>query len=156
VSESYRVDIENLPEFVRGLRRMSPEAAKQIRKVHYEAAKLVSDRARSAAPARVRTAIKPQASARSAKIATVPSSRAPDALVRFWGTKKRTGWYASPRYSGSTTQHPRWVGNQWDPGETGGRPYFIGPAINASIDEVEDMVLDAYEKAARESGAFRD
>src|SRR5690606_39480933 len=107
---------------------------------HRKVSDLVADRARAAAPGRLGQAIKARSTNTSASIDTVGTRQAPDALVRFWGTKKRTGWYARPRYENSPKQHPDWVGNQWEPGlNAGSRPYFIGDAIDRSVDGVVDL-----------------
>ena len=69
------------------------------------------------------------------------------------GQTRRSGWYSRLRYRGSAgRQFRKWVGNQWDPGETGAVPYEVGPAINASLDEVVDMYGDALERLFRRAG----
>jgi hypothetical protein len=66
------------------------------------------------------------------------------------GARGRFGWYSNPRYSSSPArQFEPWVGNQWDPGEAGGAPYFIGPAINQSVDEIIEIYGDGIEDLAR-------
>ena len=149
-----RISVEGLAEFRKALRNLGPEYAKELTKLHREVAKMVSDAARATIGPRVATAIRPQASAVSAKVSTQPTGKAQDALVRIWGAKARTGWYARRQYSGSTPQHPKWVGNQWDPGEFGGMPYHVGPAINSQVDEIEEKLLDGYERISR--SAFPD
>lgn len=148
------VEIRGLREFRRELRQIDSRMGNEVRKVHRRVADLVARRAVAGALAGGRQAaaaakaIKPRATNTSAKIETV--RRPPFALGVFWGQKRRSGWYANPRYSESTArQFPPWVGNQWDPGETGGKPYHIGPAINASLDEVEDIYLEGIDDIAR-------
>lgn len=141
------VKVRGLDEFRREIKKVDKEFGKELRQVHLAIAKMVAGRAQAAAPARVTKAIRPRATQKSAFVQTrtVP----PYALGVFWGMRRRSGWYAAHRYRGSSgRQFEPWVGNQWDPGETGGQPYFIGPAINDSVDEVIDMYGDAIEKLA--------
>jgi len=148
------VYIRGLDEFRRELRRVDSKMGNEVRKIHRRVADLVADRAKAAAmsgvpqASRAAGAIKARASNKSAKIETV--SRPPFALGVFWGQRQRSGWYANPRYAASTgRQFDDWVGNQWDPGEHGGKPYFIGDAINRSLDEVDDIYLDGIDELAR-------
>jgi len=62
------------------------------------------------------------------------------APVAFWGTKRRTGWYAARRFEGSgREQHPYWVGNMFDVGVKGQGPYAINDAIAENIDELLEL-----------------
>ena len=45
-------------------------------------------------------------------------------------------------------QFEPWVGNQWEPGETGGSPYYIGDAINDSVDDAAELMIDRINKLA--------
>lgn len=146
------VQVRGLNEFRRGLRKVDPQKfGNTVRRVHRKVADLVADKARAAAPPRLGRAIKPAASNNSAKIVMVDSP--PDALAKLWGTKRRTGWYAAPKFATATgRQHPQWVGNQWDPGENGGKPYYVGDAINASVDDIERIYLvDLIDEVARDA-----
>ncbi len=118
---------------------------------------MVGDRARASMAAggrqasKATRAVKSRATSKSAYLDTVP--KPPFALATIWGQKRRSGWYAAQRYGASTgRQFEPWVGNQWDPGETGSwgsSPYHIGPAIDASIDEVLDIYMDGIDDLTR-------
>lgn len=69
---------------------------------------------------------------------------APFAVAAFMGTKKRTGWYARPRYRASRRrQFQPWVGQS--------RPRPIDAAIDKTWPAVEarylDALADAFDKA---------
>lgn len=72
-----------------------------------------------------------------------------EANAAFWGAKKRTGWYAAQKYAGGPTQHPEWVGNNWDVGVLGQGPYAINPAIFHELDNIERAYGEAVEDIAR-------
>lgn len=148
------VEVKGLAEFQRELRKMGPEYSNELRKIHRRVSDLVANRAKAAAASgggqasKAARAIKARASNRSASIDTVRTP--PYALGVFWGQKRRSGWYAAGRYASSVGhQFQPWVGNQWEPGALGGQPYFIGPAINASVDEVQDVFLRGIDDVAR-------
>lgn len=65
----------------------------------------------------------------------------------FWGTRKRKGWYAAPRYAGSPPQFPEWVGNSWIAGKRGEGPYVINDVLADRVEEIEALYAEAYEKA---------
>lgn len=74
----------------------------------------------------------------------------------FWGAKRRTGWYANPRYRVSGAPNlPAWVGNSWEPAVAGQGPYAINPALAEYmprlLDNYGDMI-DALAKAAFPEG----
>lgn len=145
-NESIRV--EGLEEFRDQLRAMGPKVEKEIKRVHKSAAELIAQNAKARVSGRLGPAIKPKGDLDGAKVGTEARGSYADALVRFWGTRKRTGWYAAPRYADSTRQHPEWVGNQWKPGIRDGEPYYIGDAINETVTDVEQMILEGYQAAA--------
>ena len=141
------VEVRGLAEFRRELKKIDKAFGKELRQVHLAISKMVADRARAAAPPGIKKAIKARATQSAAYVSTV--ARPDRALGVLWGMRKRSGWYGARRYRQSTgRQFEPWVGNQWDPGETGGQPYFIGPAINNSVDEVLEMYGDAIEVLA--------
>jgi len=141
------IRVRGLPEFRRELKAVDKAFGKELRQVHLKVARLVADRAKAAAPARARKAIRARATQRSASIEMVNNPA--DALGILWGMRRRSGWYGARRYRQSSGRQFRpWVGNQWDPGETGGQPYYVGPAINASVDEVVELFGDGIEKLA--------
>jgi hypothetical protein len=109
-------------------------------------AQLMEDKAKAAAPERLSPAI--SHSTRRGVAQLLLRRNPPDAIARFFGAKRRTGWYAASRFRGSMArQFDPWVGNQWDPGETGGRPYWIGDAVNDTVPEaieiLDEIVLGA-------------
>ena len=76
----------------------------------------------------------------------------PGAQATFWGAKRRTGWYARERYSGSTgRQHPPWVGASWGAGKRGEGPYVLNEAIADHRDEIDEMVLAAPMEVFRQA-----
>lgn len=143
-----RVSIRGMKEFRRELKRLDRKLGKELRKVWLRAAELVAERADAAAPARAKGVIKPRATQRAARIEITPKRG--DELAVFLGQRRRSGWYRRARYRASTgRQFKPWVGNQWDPGETGGQPYHIGAAINAAVDDVVDVIGDGIDDLAR-------
>ena len=143
-----KVTVVGLNDFRRELRRLDRALGVEMRKIHLKVSKLVAGRARRAAPPALQTAIRDSATQKAAFVGTVPKPGY--ALAWIWGARRRTGWYAKGRYHDSPArQFPAWVGNQWDPGELGGSPYYIGPAINQSIDEVVELYGDEIEDLSR-------
>ena len=145
------VEVKGLKEFRRALRKLDDKSLRNgVTPIYREVAKLVRTRAEGAAPGGVRRAIGHKANARGAFITIRPVPGY--ALGVFLGAKARFGWYSAARYSGSNgRQFEPWVGNQWDPGENGSMPYFIGPAINSSVDEAVEIIADGIEKLAGEA-----
>lgn len=142
-----KVEVRGLRDFTRELRRLEGGLQKQMRQIHQKAADLVAPRARAASPSRVAGAISGRATQKAARLQVV--DRPPYALGVFMGALRRFGWYRAARYAQSTgRQFEPWVGNQWDPGAAGGAPYHIGPAINASIDDVIELMGDEIEQLA--------
>jgi hypothetical protein len=143
-----QVTIVGLREFRSELRRMNRELGREMRQVHLKVAALVAGRAKSAAPGELAGAITPRATQKAAFIGVRP--KPPYALGVFMGARGRFGWYSNPRYRGSAgRQFEPWVGNQWDPGDGGGAPYYIGPAINRSVDDVIELYGDEIDQLAR-------
>ena len=138
MAELLAIRVEGMEDFLGELKRVDPEFKRTLAKTHREVAKIVRDDARQAAPSRHRSAITSRADPKSAKVTVKPGRRG-DSLAVFLGMKGRSGWYARRQFRSSRgRQHRPWVGNQWDPGATGGVPYLIGPAINRSVDDVVD------------------
>lgn len=146
--------VEGYNDFVRELKKVDRDFARNLAKLHRETAKFVQNEARAGAAGRHKTSISSRGDDRSAKVVLKPGRRG-DSLVYFLGAKRRSGWYAARRYRSSTgRQHRPWVGNQWDPGERSAVPYHIGSKINAAIPEVIDEFYDWVHMIAR--GAFPD
>jgi hypothetical protein len=148
-----RVEVRGLRDFRRELRRLDDgrELRRGLTAIHRDIAKLVRRRTEAAAPPDVKQSLGHRATQAAAFLTMSP--RPPRALGVFWGAKRRFGWYAASRYAQSSArQFEPWVGNQWDPGETGSfgsRPYYIGAAIDRSVDEIIDMLGDGLEDLAR-------
>jgi len=142
-----KVTIIGLREFHGELRRMSRELGREMRQAHLKVAALVAGRAKGAAPAGLSGAITPRATQKAAFIGV--RAKPAYALGVFMGARGRFGWYSNPRYRGSSArQFEPWVGNQWDPGDAGGAPYFIGPAINRSVDDIVELYGDEVDRLA--------
>jgi hypothetical protein len=141
--------VEGYNEFVAGLKKVDRDFARNLAKLHRVTANYVRDRARAAAGGRHSSAITGRGDDRSAKLVVKPGRRG-DSLVKFFGAKRRTGWYAARKFSSSSgRQHKPWVGNQWDPGERNAVPYLIGDAINAAVPEIEREFVEWVELIAR-------
>lgn len=73
-----------------------------------------------------------------------------NANAAFWGAKKRTGWYARGRYSGSSgQQHERWIGNGWDVARRGQGPYAINASLADNLNRIVDLYGDAIDDITR-------
>jgi hypothetical protein len=152
-----QLDTVGLTEFARELARVDSRFDEQFRRVFADVTDLMVVRSQSGSPERLRAAISPAETARAARVRL--SRRPPDALARFFGAKRRTGWFAS-MYADVSKKHgpdtaedrfpdrqfPPWVGNQWDPGETGGVPYHVGPAVNSAVPEAIDLLLQGLDR----------
>ncbi len=149
-----KVQIRGLGAFARELKAVDRDFGKKLRQVHLEVAKLAEDRTharmRAGGDGKFTKGVRGRATQKKATLVT--QDRPAATLVRIWGSKRRTGWYAARRYRGSTRQHPKWVGNQWDPGETGGKPYYVGPAVNETVGDALDLYEQALDDLAREAG----
>lgn len=144
---AFTAEIQGLEEFLAELRKMGLELDNQL-KVNSLIATMVRDRARAASPGRLQQAIQKRATNEFAAIRVIRMP--PDALGRFMGANRRFGWYAHPRYQNSTgRQFEKWVGNQWDPGANAGKPYYIGDAINSSVDELVELYGDDIMQKAK-------
>lgn len=147
-----KVQVTGLRELRRALKEVDKDLPKELRAAHKDIAVFVAGRAQGAASGRAKGAIRPRATQKAAKIA-LTSGRRGDALAVMMGQRRRSGWYGYRRYQRSKARQFRpWVGNQWDPGETGGQPYEVGPAINASLDEVVEMYGDAIDRLVTRAG----
>lgn len=148
------VRIRGLQEFRRELRKANGSLSNEMRTIHRRVSDLVARRAQASMAGGGRQAsaaagaIKARATNRSATIDTV--AKPPFALGVIWGQRRRSGWYAAKRYEGSSgRQFPKWVGNQWDPGDFGGKPYHVGDAINDSLDEIDEIYLEGIDELTR-------
>lgn len=140
--------IVGLKDFQREIRRMAAELSGEMTKIHRELAKFVATSAKGAAPRGTKSAIRGRGNRDGAfiDVGTSPVR----ALGTFMGAKRRFGWYAHPRYAQSRgRQFEPWVGNQWDPGDNAGKPYYIGDAINASLEPAEELIWERIQDLAR-------
>ena len=138
------VRIEGMKEFRRELRKVDgTKSSKALKKVYRQVAQMEQRHARANATAaggafaKARTAIKGDQTIKSASLGISRSNRIPFAAATFWGTKKRSGWYARERYDQSRgQQHPEWVGNTWSVGSFTEGPYVINYTIAEDMDEI--------------------
>lgn len=150
------VEIEGLKEFQRALRKLDSDLATEPRKFNKELADDIASDARSRASAmggvrgRAAGAITGYATAAQASVGFLAaSSRYPMASVAFWGAKKHTGWYA--HINSNVPQHPRWVGNTWEPGVRSQGPYAINDAVAVEADRIVDRYWVWLEQLARQA-----
>lgn len=146
------VQVRGLRELRAALRQADRDLPKQLTLVFREAAQLVQARAQAAAPSdRHARSVRARGTQKGAFLRVVPGRRG-DSLAVFLGQRRRSGWYARGRYRPSAGRQFRpWVGNAWDPGGNAGVPYFIGPAVNQSVDEVVDLIGDRFEDLLRQA-----
>lgn len=138
----------SIKDFRKELKRIGPEWPKELAQAHRDLAKIGERVSQSEArrmggvQAKAAAAIRGRGNQRDARIAIKPSGskRNPTAManVAFWGAKKRTGWYAKPRYGDSAgQQHPDWIGNTWDVADPTGGPYAINVALYRHWDDLQ-------------------
>ena len=148
------IKIQGLRDFTREMKRVDRDLGKELRQVHLKVAKLAEERThrrmRAGGDGTSTRGVKGRATQKAAMLEM--RDRPPQTLVRIWGAKRRSGWYARRRYSNSTRQHPKWVGNQWDPGESGGKPYYVGDAVNETVDDAIDLYFEGIDELARRAG----
>ena len=155
---TFKITIEGLKEFSREAKAVDKAFGKELRQAHLKIAKLVESRTHSKMKGGGRQAskatkgVKAKATQKMAAIITTPG---PDGftLAVIWGQKRRSGWFGYRRYLGSGAHQAQpWVGNQYEPGEAAGKPYYLGDAANESIDEAIDIFADAVTVIARKAG----
>ncbi len=150
----------SLATFRKELAGLGAEWPKQVKEVNKTIATKGARRAMGRALsmggvwARNASAIKPRATARFGSVQVKPSrarsSRTAGAKSAFWGSNKRTGWYAADRFASSTgRQHPPWVGNTWAAGVRGQGPYAINDALADYGPELLEDWGDAIEELTR-------
>jgi len=139
------VHVVGMAEFLAGLQAANVQTTKAMTTAHRRVAALVVKRAKPAAPGDTKAALRPIGRKDQAVIRV--GSKPGRAIGTFMGAKRRFGWYAAGRYQASKGRQFRpWVGNQWDPGEQAGKPYFIGSPINESTEEALEVYQDELEK----------
>jgi len=141
-------EISGLREFRAALRASMAQAPELLEDAHKKLADKAADLARARArgmggvQARAASAIGGRGDEQAARISVLPSRVDKFGNVAFWGAIRHSGWYANPRYDGSTAQHPPWVGNDWDVAVAGQGPYAINDALAEHLDEL----LEFYEQ----------
>lgn len=146
-SQAVRANIVGLEDFQGDLRRFA-EKLDDLTGPYMKVAEMLRDRSRAAAPGSISSAIQRSANPKGASIQVI--HRPPRALGVVMGANRRFGWYAAPQFRESKgKQFEKWVGNQWSPGGDAGKPYYIGDAINDSIDDALELLADEVMHLAR-------
>lgn len=139
--EVSRLSRASLAELRRDLKAIGPAWPKEVAKVNRVVADKGAARARGKAEGlggvwrRNASAIKARATqtfgAVSVRPATGTRSTTRGAAAAFWGSDKRSGWYANDAHAGrdGKPQNPKWVGNSWEPGVRGQGPYALNDAL---------------------------
>lgn len=151
-------NIIGLPEFLRALRSMDGNWDAALSLAHQKIASKGAAYARAQArgmggvQAKSASAIGERHDARRATVAVLPS-RYLDAManVAFWGAKRHTGWYSRRRYSDSTPQHPKWIGNSWEVAVRGQGPYAINDALATHRERLLDEYLVELDRISKEA-----
>ena len=160
------VQVNGLAEVRKAFRDLEGKAGpKRLRQAYVQVARTVSVRAQAAAragsplQAKMAGAILPAATAKAARLRISTSKRNPAAGIAFWGTDRRIGWFAQPKYGNYSAkdQHlPAWVGSSWGAAWSAGNftegPYAIRTAVGASVPDIERTFLTAILDAARDVG----
>lgn len=148
------VEIKGLKEFRRDLKAADAEYPKALRKANKviadEMAKAAQARASSMGGVRAKAASSIRGYATPVQ-ASVGFPSGGIAGAAFWGMKRHTGWYAKRQYRGSPPQHPRWVGNSWEPGVAGQGPYAINDAIAAGIPRIIEAFGGAIDDVTKQA-----
>lgn len=126
-----------------------------VAKAHKSLSKMLADRVRTAVPGSIKGAVKPGSDPAGVDIHPTPGY----AIGRIMGASGRYGWYAAQQFAGSTgRQFEPWVGDNWVIGSTEGMPYYMGPVINASVEDVMthyDHAADRVAMPAYPIGTFQ-
>jgi hypothetical protein len=160
------VRVEGLDDFRRGLRKAEKSVKADFRKKERKIATLVVGEARKFAVGEggstahfASSVYNASGSSRGAAVGVRPQANA-----AFWGAKKRTGWYGARKYRQGRvkrtarflhnreqgTQHPKWIGNSWEVGGSGG-PLAINPAIRHELPTIDRLYLEAIDESSREA-----
>lgn len=144
-------EVRGLKDFRRELKAASADLPKALRSAQKEIADEVADRAQSQASGMGGIQAKAAGSIRGYATPVQASIGFPSGGVAgaaFWGTLRRTGWYAAARYAGGPPNTPRWVGASWEPGVAGQGPYAINDALAAFLPELDERYLTMIEDLA--------
>lgn len=178
--------IEGLTEFRQHLKGLDAAWARQQSRLMKSIAQEAAHDARAVAEAKGGVYAKSAAAivplgpyTTSARLAVVPGAGTEMAQATFWGTLRRTGWYAKHRYTpgGAAThalrhgigaalparkrakgyglQHPMWVGNTWDTAVAGQGPYALNDALATNVARYLERLEAGLEDLAVKSGFER-
>lgn len=148
------VEIVGVNEFRQALRVLDGRWDSAFSLAHQKIASRGATYARAAARGgtpleqRSASAIGAKWTTREARVAVLPSFVDRMANVAFWGAKRHTGWYSAGRYRDSSPQHPKWVGNSWEPLVAGQGPYQINDALAYRKEQLLDEYFEAIENIA--------
>lgn len=150
-------EVKGLKDFRKELKDLEGDLDKELTKVHKkiaaEEASRIQVNADSAGGvwAKASKGITGVGLGTSAAIRIGKPNQAPMAPVAFWGAKKRTGWFANPKYGDYPSQHPEWVGNNWDAASKTEGPYVINYTLAEDLDRIVEsyggMLDDLFAKA---------
>lgn len=144
MAQAAAVRIQGLDEFVAELRAADGGWPRELGRVHRRIGTMVATEARVFAigtgpeQAHFANKIEGRGDPRSATVGVRSIANA-----AFWGTLRRTGWYAAAKYEGGPRQHPAWIGQTWQVGRVGEGPLAINPAIAHELPRIERAYADA-------------
>lgn len=136
-------------------------ATKRLTEAHREVATVATDDARSAAVSgsplqqKMAGAIRPKATTTRAGVAFGRTGAFKASGVAFWGTNKRLGWFADPKYAAYTSTDqklPPWVGNTWQAAVAGQGPHSVNDALAAHVPHYVEILGRSIERAAADVG----
>lgn len=142
-----QVDASEVLDLAAGIDAARKRLTTEKRRAHKQIAEQVTPvaRARSAAESPVARhfadRIRPRSTATYARIAVTSPG-----IAAVTGAKRRFGWYAAAKYDQS-------VGRQFEPFQPG-MPPAIQDAIDALGPRIDDLYLEAHERALKAAGAF--
>jgi len=147
LGRSLVVDPVSMRRFLNKMARMAKDVyGEDIASLNQEIADILAEKSRREASgmggvyAKAAPAIVGVGNFKSARVRVKATKQYRFAPAAFWGTKRRSGWYAARRFESSGgEQHPPWVGAGWDVGVKGQGPYAINNAIADNIDDVLQM-----------------
>lgn len=150
---TFRSDLRIDPpikELRKVLKELDSQLPKSLNKVLKSGAEIVAADARSRAPgvsrqgAAAASQIKSSGTAQGAIVALAASKGKPYALAALLGMTRRTGWFASSKFSdykGPSGQHLPWIGTGWQVGDANSGPRAINPAFSAKREEFITALL---------------
>lgn len=142
---SVRFEVAGLKAAAKEMRRWDGDISKAMRVANREIADELRSLVVSSAPPELQRSLRSGSTALEVQLKV--GLRPAWAIGEFMGAKKRSGWYSDIRYAASVGRQFRpWVGNQWEPGERNGAPYYIGVPINRFMPGVEDAYLGMLEE----------